>query len=86
MILGRYTRNPQWHQALDGFVSGGLYELTVDDGKRVQSLTAGLGPMAGGTVVMNIVLLQVIRARDELRCPTCKGHVTVSRSGDREVW
>jgi hypothetical protein len=88
VILSRYTRNCKWHQVLDEFVSGGLYELTVDDGHSLTALDGLVSTVScrGTTLVMNIVLLQIIEDQEDLRCPTCGGPMPVSQGNDREVW
>ncbi|TEB28191.1 hypothetical protein FA13DRAFT_1690822 [Coprinellus micaceus] len=82
-ILRRYDFNPFLKTALDDFVSRGLYELTMDDGHRIERLTlSAVGK--GAMVVMSVVVVEAIAHPDDHRCPMCKGRMSVQDEG-REI-
>jgi hypothetical protein len=70
--------------ALNDFFSRGLYELTVDDGNRIQALKQA-SISKGATVVMNVIVIMVIPHLEELRCPMCEGYMSIQDEG-RDVW
>ncbi|TEB28171.1 hypothetical protein FA13DRAFT_1735797 [Coprinellus micaceus] len=85
-ILSRYRSDAMKQVALSAFITVGLYELTMDNGHHIKSLSnsdgSKLSLSRGATVVMNVVILKVIADQEELQCPMCRTPMRCSEGDD----
>jgi hypothetical protein len=89
-VLGCYNPNPDLQSLLKGFVDGGNFEITLDDGSKAISVQPGILPhLKDGTkLVMSVVTFQ--RAPPHLKsvpCPSCSSSIPIlvsTQSGTQE--
>lgn len=84
-MLNRYNFNPTLKRALNKFVRGGRYDLTMDDGCQVKTLTLTLPLEKGTTLVMNVVVVLEMDEREEVCCPMC-GEIIPMSPEERAAW
>ncbi|KAJ3542031.1 hypothetical protein NMY22_g3654 [Coprinellus aureogranulatus] len=86
IISNRYRHDFNKKQALDRFISGGLYELTIDDGSFIEAMSdihlSCVSP--GTTLAMSVLVIINLRAQDDLRCPLCN-HALRDFSNTRSI-
>ncbi|KAJ3499277.1 hypothetical protein NMY22_g19525 [Coprinellus aureogranulatus] len=87
IVLNRYHINPWLRRLLEDFVRDRIYEMTMDDGHEIRSVTVKLlsSMDQGATVVMSVIVMEQIYALDELSCPLCHEPMPTSL-GERTLW